>query len=195
MKDLIKDELNVKEMVLTTEAGELVEYEIKPNLALLGPKYGRDLGAIRQALEGIDPGGAAEAVAAGRALAVGRWELLPEEVLLSARPRPGYAVAEEGGYMVGVSTEITPELAAEGLARELVHRLQTMRRSAGFEIADYIETYYQGDPEIERVMAAFSDYVRQETLSRSLIAGSPPDGAYVERHRLDGREVTLGVRR
>jgi isoleucyl-tRNA synthetase len=70
-----------------------------------------------------------------------------------------------------------------------------MRRSAGFDIADYIETYYQGDPEIERVIGNFADYIRQETLSRRLVAASPPAGAYKESCRLAGGEVVLGVKR
>ena len=76
-----------------------------------------------------------------------------------------------------------------------MHRLQTMRRSAGFDIADYIVTYYQGGPSIQRVISEFADYIRQETLSRELVDSSPPDEAYVERHKVDGESVVLGVKR
>ncbi|MFQ5925213.1 MAG: DUF5915 domain-containing protein, partial [Dehalococcoidia bacterium] len=107
----------------------------------------------------------------------------------------GYALATEGGYAVAITTEISPELADEGMARELVHRLQTMRKQAGFDIADYILTYYQGGASIQRVITEFAPYIKQETLSRDLIEGPVPHGAYTESHRIDGEEVVLGVLR
>ncbi|MCK4363084.1 MAG: class I tRNA ligase family protein, partial [Dehalococcoidia bacterium] len=103
-------------------------------------------------------------------------------------------IAEEGGFSVAIVTEITPELADEGMARELVHRLQTMRKQAGFDIADYIYTYYRGGECLKRVIEKHADYVKQETLSRDLISGIPRD-AYTESHRIDGEEITLGVKR
>jgi isoleucyl-tRNA synthetase len=99
----------------------------------------------------------------------------------------------EGELSVGVSKEIPPELLAEGLAREIVHRLQTMRRSAGFEIADYITTYYQGDEYVRRVMTDYADYLKQETLSRQLVEGAPAEGAHTETHKLAGHSIVLGV--
>ncbi|MCL0090245.1 DUF5915 domain-containing protein, partial [Dehalococcoidia bacterium] len=113
----------------------------------------------------------------------------------STRARPGYAIADDGGYIVGISTEIPPDLAEEGLARELVHRLQTMRRSAEFDIADYIQTYYQGGATMQQVMKKFASYIKQETLSRELTEGIPPDGVYLEQHKIDGNEVVLAVKR
>jgi len=95
---------------------------------------------------------------------------------------------------VDLDTEITPELADEGMARELVHRLQTMRKQAGFDIADYIYTYYQGGENLKPVIEKHADYIKQETLSRDLIAGIPRD-AYTESHRIAGEEITLGVKR
>ena len=99
-----------------------------------------------------------------------RHDLLPEEILISTKARRGYAIAEDSGYIIGVTTDVSPDLVDEGLVRELVHRLQTMRRSAGFDIADYIETYYQGGATIQRVMMKFATYIKQETLSRELKA-------------------------
>jgi isoleucyl-tRNA synthetase len=99
------------------------------------------------------------------------------------------------GYAVLLDPNVTPDLADEGAARELVHRLQTMRRSAGFEIADYIVTYYQGGPTIQRVMSKHGPYIKQETLSRNLVEGVPSDGVYTERLRIAGEEAVLGVRR
>jgi isoleucyl-tRNA synthetase len=92
-------------------------------------------------------------------------------------------------------TEISPELKAEGLAREVVHRLQTMRRSAGFDIADRIVTYYQGEGDVGKVMEGFADYIKQETLSLELVEGTPPEGAFTDTHKLGGYEILLGVKR
>jgi isoleucyl-tRNA synthetase len=105
----------------------------------------------------------------------------------------GYAVVNEGSYSAAVSREVSPELLKEGMAREVVHRLQTMRRSAGFEIADYIVTYYDGDAYLDEVMAQWGDYVKQETLSRALVKGVPREGIYQESLRLVGHELCLGV--
>jgi len=103
-------------------------------------------------------------------------------------------VAEEGGLSVAIDIEITPELADEGMARELVHRLQTMRKQAGFDIADYIYTYYQGGESLKRVIEKHADYIKQETLSREITAGVPGD-AYQESHKIAGEDVVLGVKR
>jgi isoleucyl-tRNA synthetase len=107
----------------------------------------------------------------------------------------GYVVVSEGDHSVAIPTEISLELEAEGVAREIVRRLQTMRRSAGFDIADHITTYYQGDDYIKRVMADFADYIKQETLSRELVEGAPEEGAFTERHKLSGYDLLLGVKR
>lgn len=107
----------------------------------------------------------------------------------------GYAIAIEGDYQIAVSTELSPELIAEGIAREVVRRLQMMRRSAGFDIADYITTYYDGETQIRQVMEKFADYIRQETLSRELVEGAPEPGAYTETCHINGNEVVLGVKR
>ncbi len=116
------------------------------------------------------------------------------EVTTNALP-PGLEIVSERDVTVGLSTELTPELVDEGTARELVRRIQTMRKSAGFDIADRIVTYYQGDDDLRRIMGSFGDYIRQETLSEELLEQSPPPDAHVESHKLDSSEVTLGVRR
>jgi isoleucyl-tRNA synthetase len=121
--------------------------------------------------------------------------------ILAGRNCQGYVVggleedAATGGYLVAVPAKdtISEELQAEGMARELVHRLQTMRRSADFDIADYIITYYQGDEYITRVMSDWGDYIRQETLSRKLVDKIPPEGVYTESIKISGRQVTMGV--
>ena len=114
---------------------------------------------------------------------------------VAALDKLGYMVSSEGNCVVAIPTEISPELASEGLAREIVHRLQMMRRSAGFDIADYIVTYYQGEAYTRKVMVDFADYIKQETLSRQLIEGVPGEGAFTESFRLGGYDILLGVKR
>jgi isoleucyl-tRNA synthetase len=109
--------------------------------------------------------------------------------------KPDYEVSSEGDDGVAVPTEVSPELKAEGLAREIVHRLQIMRRSAGFNIADYITTYYHGEAYVRRVMDGFADYIKQETLSRQLIEGVPEEGVFTESYKLGDYNILLGVKR
>jgi isoleucyl-tRNA synthetase len=109
--------------------------------------------------------------------------------------RPGYTINSEGDCTVAVPTDIPAELLAEGMAREIVHRLQTMRRSAGFDIADHIVTYYQGDAYTKQVIEEFIDYIKQETLSRQLIDGSPLPDAFTESYKLTSHNILLGVKR
>jgi isoleucyl-tRNA synthetase len=99
--------------------------------------------------------------------------------------------------MVSLDTTITPELQAEGMAREIVHRLQTMRRSAGFDIADHIATYFQGDDYLKQVMVTFGEYIKQETLSRDLVEGIPEgeEDVFTGDYKLGGYDVLLGVKR
>ncbi len=104
-----------------------------------------------------------------------------------------YAVSSDGGYGVAVPRAIPPELLAEGLAREIVHRLQTMRKNAGFEIADRIATYYRGDDYVAQVMTGYADYIQRETLSTVLSGEAPPQGAYQEEFKLDKHPVSLWV--
>ncbi len=107
-----------------------------------------------------------------------------------------YTVSLEGGYMVAVDGAITPKLAEEGLAREVVHRIQGLRRSAKFDVTDRIVSYYQGPEEFLRVMQGpFSDYIRDETLSTQLVDGAPDTDATTGTAKLDGMEITLGVQR
>jgi isoleucyl-tRNA synthetase len=195
LRALVLDELNVKDLSVVASEEEFLTYEVKPNLSVLGPAYGAQVGAIEEALRRADPESVARAVVSGGPVRIDGWDLTVEDVLVSSVDRAGYATAEEAGYMVAVATELTPDLADEGLAREVVHRLQTMRRNAGFDIADRIVTYYQGGEALRRVMEHFGDYVRQETLSLELVEGEPPADAHAEPHTLEGEEATLAVRR
>jgi isoleucyl-tRNA synthetase len=110
--------------------------------------------------------------------------------------REGYAVAEEKGLMVGVDVTLTPDLAGEGLARDLVRRIQTMRKEADFQLADRIITFYNAGAEVRAVVEAWSDYIQTETLSTELVPGPVPgDGVRQESFKLEGFPVTLGVKK
>ncbi len=107
----------------------------------------------------------------------------------------GYWVSLEGGYMVAMDATVTPELAKEGLARELVHRIQNLRRGAGFEITDRILAYYRAPASVGEVMREFADYIQQETLAEELVEGEPAEGSHQETQKLEGAEVLMGVKR
>ena len=110
-------------------------------------------------------------------------------------PVDNYWVSVEPGCLVAIDASVTPELAEEGLARELAHRIQGLRRSAQFELTDRIVTYYQGPVQVAQVMQRHAAYISQETLSQELVAGAPDDGAQSETQKMEGMEVTLGVKR
>jgi isoleucyl-tRNA synthetase len=196
MASQILDELNVKEMAFVKGEGEILDFEVKPNLPLLGPKYGKRVGEITSALKSLDAKEVALKVREGkeiRDLINQTITLLPEEILVEEKANEGYSVASEGSCVVGVVTEISPELADEGLARELVHHIQTMRRSANFDIADYIVIYYQSGENVSRILKKFSSYIKGECLARDLVKSSSPDGVYTESLKIGGEEVVFGM--
>ena len=191
----VRDELNVKQIEPVTDEGDVLEYKVQPNLRLLGPKYGAELRNIVAALNDANPADIHQQVRSGNPVAVNGVVLEPDEVLVETLDKDGYAVSNEGGYTVAVSTEVSETLRLEGDARELVHGIQNMRRSADFDIADHIVTYYESSPELDAIIAAHSDYIRQETLSRELVSAKPVDDAYTETLKVNSIEATVGVRR
>ena len=200
--DVIADELNVKAVLLAEGEAELVTYRILPLNKTLGPRFGKDFPAVRKALSEADPYAVAAAVAAGQAIPImvaGQTvELAAEDVLVQAEPKPGYQVTNDAqrGIVVALDTIITPELKAEGLAREVVRRIQQMRKDAGFELSDRIHTTYQTDSvDLAGVVAQLADSIKQETLSLSLLAGEPAEGAYADTGDVDGDVITIGVSR
>ncbi|MER3398546.1 MAG: isoleucine--tRNA ligase [Chloroflexota bacterium] len=195
LADHLLEELNAKELVLLEDEAALVEYRVKPRFDLLGPRLGAELPRLTRALAGRDPRQVvAELRTAGRVVLDG-LEVSAEELAVEVVPKAGYAAAEEAGYLVGISTEVTPDLAAEGLARELVRRIQTLRKEAGLELSDRVVVYYEGDPEVEAVFASHGDYIAAETLAVRLHKGPTPPSARGAEVRLNGRLVRLGVER
>jgi isoleucyl-tRNA synthetase len=196
--DIVMDELNVKQFEFVEEAGQLVNYRILPNNKLLGPRFGAQFPKVRATLAEADATAIADKVDAGANVAIDlegqTIHLSPEEVLVQTEPAEGLAVAADKLVTVAIDANITPELHAEGLAREVVRRVQAMRKDAGFNIEDRITTYYQAEDELAQVFQAWSDYIRAETLSTELVAGRPPSGAFVETHQVDGQSLELGVK-
>jgi isoleucyl-tRNA synthetase len=191
----IMDELNVKNVSFADQESDLMTYTIKGRTNLLGPKYGREIPNVLKAISALDPFEVAKKVRAGQPVQADSYTLQPEEIDIQGASREGYAVAEDGDYLVAASTKITPELEEEGLARELVHRIQTMRKNADFKIEDRITTYYQGDEVVARVFQKFETYVKQETLSNEVNNQTPPSDAFTEEMKVDGHQVLVGVKR
>ena len=191
----IMDELNVKEVALIDREEDVLDFQVRLDMAIAGPKHGAEVRNVGDALSGGDPVAIALRVRGGSAVEVGGYELQPEEITVATSDKPGFSSALEPSLMVAVSTELTQELAQEGVARELVHRIQNMRRSAGFDIADRIVTFYSGGEALAEVMQRFSDYIRHETLSEDLTEGTSPEDAHTESQKMDGVDVTLGVMR
>jgi isoleucyl-tRNA synthetase len=193
---LVKEELNVKEVRLTQDRGELQRYVVRPVRRLLGEKHGRDLPKVVNALQGLGKG-EATLLLNGESVMVevgdAHVEVLPEEVEVESVPTEEYSVMEAPELLVGVTTEITEELKREGLARDVVRRIQALRKEADFEIDDLIETHYMGGPEVVEVFETEGEYIAAETLSRAMLRGEPPEGAHVGEFDIDGLKLKVGL--
>jgi len=121
-------------------------------------------------------------------------ELAPEEVVVQTVPLEGLAVSADRFATVAVDAVITPALRSEGLAREIVRRIQDMRKNAGFNFEDRIVTTYQAEGELEQVFADWKDYLCSETLTVELSSSRPQEGAFTEEHKLEGMTVLIGVK-
>ncbi|MGE5138794.1 MAG: DUF5915 domain-containing protein, partial [Rudaea sp.] len=200
LSEHLLDEINVKRLEFAPDERQLVQYRVSANPAKLGPKYGKRVSAIRSAVAAVDPVEAARLARSGRPVPVQvdgeTLELAPEELNVQVLDMPGWSVAEENGYMMAVDTRVTPDLQREGLARELVRQVQTMRKDAGFRIEDRISTRFETASDLVRAaVQEFGDYIRRETLSDELTEAAPDQDWYVAEARLDGQQVKLGVQR
>ena len=192
---LISEELNVNSTNTIEVVNAYATVAIKYNAKSYGSVFGRELPAVLHALEHADTAAILLSLQAGENPKVADWTIPREALSVEYTAKGSWVVANDGTYVAVVDKRVTPELAQEGLARELVHRIQTMRKTAGFDIADSIETYYDGDAEVAAVFTAHGDYVAQETLSRTLTAGAGPDGAYAEDIEVEGHAVRVTVRK
>ena len=199
LADVLAEEINVKEIDVVSEVGELVDYKILPNNRLLGPKYAADFPRVRQALMAVDPGQAAATLQQEGQLTItvdGQEIVLDqEEVLVQTESRGGLAVASDKGVTVAVDTQLTPALVQEGYARDLVRAINNMRKAAGLEIEDRVHLRYQlpGDEDVAAAFDSFGDYVQQETLALSLQAKQPPQGDYEETVSVGDAEFVIAL--
>ncbi|HKH78274.1 MAG TPA: isoleucine--tRNA ligase [Rubrobacteraceae bacterium] len=168
---VVLDELNVKELRFG-EAEDILAHDLKPNLSVVGPKHGRLVPGIRRALEEAPPEVGARA-AAGKPVTIDvdgdEITLSPEEMLIEPREREGYALVREGGLSVALRSDLDPDLVDEGLVRELVHRVQNLRREQGFEIEDLVSVSLGGSPHlVDLLRGPWGDYFKSEVLAREL---------------------------
>jgi len=181
------------------EANTLVSYKVLPNNKLLGPKFGADFPKVAAALRSMNPAQVVGGIAAGEDVTFElngeTVALTGEEILVSTEDAENMAVAADKVVTVGIDTVVTPELKAEGLAREVVRRIQTQRKNADFNIEDRITTWYVASDEFDKIFAEWGEYIKSETLTTELTAGEPSPDAFVEQHKIEGLEITLGVKR
>lgn len=191
----VLDELNAKSIRMADDAGELTSYSIRPKTPLLGPKYGRDLRRITALLQAADPEVVGKTVEDGKQIPLDGFTLLPEEVDVQKVDKAGLAVASDHGLTLAIDTYLSRELLDEGIARELAHRIQNMRKTAGFNIADRIELSYAGDSALERVLEEFGDYIGRETLANRVTRGPAGADSYAESLKLGDAEIEIAIRR
>ncbi|GAB4462653.1 MAG: isoleucine--tRNA ligase [Anaerolineales bacterium] len=195
--DLLMDELNVKRVRLLDASTEAVSHTVKPLPKQLGQKYGNKFPALQKAILALNAEEAARTLMAGQPLKVtldgADYHILPEEVEVKAQAKTGFAVAEDGAYVAALVTDLTPELVQEGLAREFVRRVQDLRKSANLEVADRIELFVEASAGLRSAIEAHSDYITAETLTTSLVFGSPPEGASLLTDSFDGETVRAGL--
>ena len=120
-------------------------------------------------------------------------EIFPDEVSIESIPVEGYSVMEGDGIIVGINTELDEELSVEGLARDIVRRIQSLRKEANFDINDHIEIYYRADPELGEVFQEELEYIKEETLAEKIIEGVPPQGAKTEEYKIESLQLTISL--
>ena len=191
----LREELNVKRVVDAAETGGLKAYQIKPNLPILGPKYGREVAEIRALLAEADASRIAALVEEGSPVALPGFVLEPGEVLVEHTAPEGYVVASDSGYAAAVNIALTDELRAEGTAREIVRLVQNLRKSSGLEISDRIALGVTGPDAVKTTLSNFEAYVMQETLAVELHHSDIPGPDGNAAHKLDGEAINITLSR
>ena len=194
--NIAKDELNIKEFELLHDASKFVSYKLKPQLKTLGPKYGKLLGAIRNFLDTCDTAKVVAAVKAGKTyeteLDGTKVEFTLDDLLISSEPAEGFVSESSDGLTVVLDVHITEELMLEGAVRELVSRIQNMRKEAGFEVTDRIILGYKAEGISGRVLKEKADEIKSDVLAEEITV--TPDG-YIKDFDINGESVTLGVKK
>ena len=189
--DVIKEELNVKDIVLSSGAG-MMEASISPNYGVLGPKFRERMKDAVKAVESLGPDDI-EALRRGEAVTVNGLEISQEDVIIVDRVKEGYsgAHAEGTSLSVLVNTHITDELRYEGLAREIIRRIQNMRKEMDLEYEAHIETRYSGDEELEKAVERHRDYIMKETLSDVLEKGKNSGTEW----KIEGKRIRISLKK
>ena len=195
--DIIADELNVKEVKFADDVESFISYSFKPQLRTVGPKYGKLLGGIRQALTDINGTAAMNELRTNGVLKLdingNDVELTEEDLLIETAQTEGYVSESDGETSVVLDTNLTPELIEEGFVREIISKIQTMRKEAGFEVMDKIKVYAHGNDKIQDVMKAHEDEIKSEVLADEMVLGET-DG-YVKEWNINKEAVTMGVKK
>jgi isoleucyl-tRNA synthetase len=173
--ELVRDELNVRELRFVAAADELASYTVKPNFRSLGPRFGKDMGGVEAAVAALDAAHVAAALRDGGQIAIsigGRDNILTsEDVLISLAPLEGYGLERDGSHAVALELTLDDDLVDEGRAREIVHAVQGARRDAGLDISDRIALDLDGDAELVSAARAHEGYITGETLATSVTYG------------------------
>ena len=193
--ELLKEELNVKNVRSLSAVDEAAAYELIPLPKQLGGKYKSDFPKIREAILNLDAGKFAKDLLDGLSIAITidkkDYEFSHEEIEVRITAKEGFVVASEGAYLAALVTDLTPELRNEGLAREFVRRVQEARKHAGFEISDRIRLYYTASNNLNRAVEKFEDYIMMETLTVEIITERNPDTLPNASEEFDGETLAL----
>ncbi len=194
-QEIIEDELNVKTVEFTDDVRAFTSYTFKPQLKTVGPKYGKLLGRIRQALTEIDGNEAMDTLNETGALTFDfdgqKVELTKDDLLIDMAQKDGFVSEGDNTMTVVLDTNLTPELIEEGFVREIVSKIQTMRKEAGFEVMDHIAVYEEGNDRIESILKENEETVRGEVMADRIQYGQT--SGYVKEWNINGEKVTLGV--
>ncbi|MFA7407426.1 MAG: isoleucine--tRNA ligase [Anaerolineaceae bacterium] len=197
--DLLKDELNVKIVSLLGSASEAVSFSINPLPKQLGQRFKAQYPQVRKALMDLPADQTARELLDGEDLTITLNDesvnITAEEVEVRAEAKSGYAVASEGAYLAALVTHLTQDLVHEGLVREFVRRVQSLRKDADFDIADRIYLYYTATKVLDTAIQAFGEYIKEETLSVELIVGEIPEDLPLLQDEFDGESVRISIKK
>lgn len=195
--DLLKDELNVKAVSVLGSASEAVVYSLNPLPKQLGQRFKAQFPLVRKALMALPADQSARELLDGGSLSVEvegeRYEISPDEVEVRAEAKEGFAVASEGAYLAALVTELTPELINEGLVREFVRRVQSLRKDADLDIADRIHLYYSASEGLTHAIERFDGYIKEETLAVEMTGELCPEGLPLLQDEFDGETVRICI--
>ncbi|MDD3336448.1 MAG: isoleucine--tRNA ligase [Eubacteriales bacterium] len=196
---LAEDELNVKSVVFTDDARAFTTYTLKPQMRTLGPKYGKLLGTIGGALKTMDGNDVVDAFNRGETVKLtvngAEVELAKDDVLTESVHKAGFASQMDGDLTVVLDCNLTPELVLEGFQREVVSKLQTMRKDAGFEVSDRIAVCYEADDELSAALENGRDFIMTSVLATSLTKGPAQSGMEAKEWDINGKKAVLAVRK